>query len=152
MFPTWMKTLFDKLLWASRPMKLITCEIENIPGMLNGFSYFIEEKIEGEKVLFLIDTGASCSIFDTNFVVLKLRTAPSLRSTGEVTSMMGHRVRTNTFRTNIFGIEGLYFSAELTHFIEKFGRNIGGIIGTDLLQKLNATIDLKKQVLKIRAC
>lgn len=109
----------------------------------------IEVAVGDQSMLFLVDTAA------TSFLNLKTFAEGKARDV-EVTSWTGTlatSAREVTLKEALIGntkLTGLKLPAvDLTPIGKACGRKIDGILGVDLLAKLGATIDLKKQTVHV---
>ncbi len=109
----------------------------------------IEVAVGDQELLFLVDTAA------TSFLNLKTFAEGKSRDV-EVTSWSGTlatSAREITLKDIVIGntkLMGLRLPAvDLSAIGKACGRKIDGILGVDLLAKLGATIDLKKQIVHV---
>lgn len=109
----------------------------------------IQVAVGDQELLFLVDTAA------TSFLNLKTFAQGKPRDV-EVTSWSGTlatSAREITLKEVLIGntkLEGLKLPAvDLSAIGKACGRKIDGILGVDLLAKLGATIDLKKQIVHL---
>lgn len=128
------------------PIQLLDIEGE-------GFHVMIQGKINGMEARFLIDTGASRSVFDST-VIAKFIENPQFEKKEGITSGVGG----NGFESSTFIIDSLSFGDIELHDYEavaidmqnihetyqKLGLpTIDGILGGDLLYRLKATINYR---------
>ena len=139
--------------------------ISVLPIILNmidedGIHILVEAKINGKKANLLIDTGASKSVFDINrakrFVDHSEFEASEKLSNGLGTNSMESKT-TNFKKFKLGDVLIENFSAvllDMTHINESYTqigfKAIDGVIGSDIMYKYKATIDYKKQELKLR--
>ena len=133
------------------PIRLLDIEGE-------GFHVMIQGKINGMEATFLVDTGASRSVFDPT-VITKFIENPTFQEKGGITAGVGSSdLESSTFIINtlsfgdieIHNYEAVALDLENIHeSYSKLGLPaIDGIIGGDLLYRLTATI--KYRLRKIR--
>lgn len=128
------------------PIRLLDIEGE-------GFHVMIQGKINGMEANFLVDTGASRSVFDP-IVITKYIENPSFQKKEGITAGVGG----NDLESSTFTIQSLSFGdIEITNYEavaldmqnihESYGKlglpSIDGIIGGDLLYRLKATINYR---------
>ena len=128
------------------PIRLLDIEGE-------GFHVMIQGKINGMEANFLIDTGASRSVFDPT-VITKFIENPTFQKKGGITAGVGSSdLESSTFIINtlsfgdieIHNYEAVALDLENIHeSYSKLGLPaIDGIIGGDLLYRLKATINYR---------
>jgi len=130
---------------------LLTMERSAAPGMLPGFHYFIEQKYGNETWYFLIDTGASSTIIDKVFAekVLHLTSEPVA---GEMKfQVSGVSFPAACIHCFFLDAESNYFCTDLQFFKASSELNIAGIIGSDVMDLLNASIDLQRRTITFHA-
>ena len=126
------------------PIQLLDIEGE-------GFHFMIQGKINGKEANFLIDTGASRSVFDPT-VITKFIEKPKFRKKKGITAGVGGSdIESSTFimktlslgDIEIHDYEAVALDLENVHeTYQKLGLpSIDGIIGGDLLYRLKATIN-----------
>ena len=133
------------------PFRLLDIEGE-------GFHVMIQGKINGMEANFLIDTGASRSVFDPN-VIAKFIDNPTFEKKEGITAGVG----SNDIESSTFVINSLSFgdieikdyeavALDLENIHETYQKlhlpAIDGIIGGDLLYRLKATLNYR--LMKIR--
>lgn len=115
----------------------------------------VEGKINGKKAIFIVDTGASCSLlnesasseFNFNYRVAKntfvqsLTTESPLQEATNCTIHIGPiELRNHVFKTrDMAGIVSVILKHENVY--------IAGIIGADILNKYRMTIDFRNNIL-----
>ena len=128
------------------PIRLLDIEGE-------GFHVMIQGKINGMEANFLIDTGASRSVFDPT-VITKFIDNPNFQKKLGITAGVGG----SDLESSTFMIDSLSFgdieinnyeavALDLENIHETYGKlglpAIDGIIGGDLLYQLKATINYR---------
>jgi len=114
--------------------------------------------INGKKVPFLIDTGASASVIDGSWVdKLNLQRSKKIQKTGGGIGTSNAQV--NLIEKLEIDIEGRIIETEkagcmdLSHVndsLEKHGAEpIAGVIGADILMKYKGVIDYDKMILRL---
>lgn len=128
------------------PIQLLDIEGE-------GFHVLVKGKINGLEANFLIDTGASRSVFDPH-VITRFIDSPSFeKKTGITAGVGGNDLESSTFTINtlsfgdidIHHYEAVALDLENIHeTYQKLGLPaIDGIIGGDLLYRLKATLNYR---------
>lgn len=111
---------------------------------------FVYLMINGERELFMIDTGASTSALDKKFADRK---KIAYWPTGfDIVTFSGETVPAYATDRIRFAIDSVPYSAvftvqDLTAIRKSAGRNIQGLIGADVLNFYNMTLDFKDYVL-----
>lgn len=136
------------------PIRLLDIEGE-------GFHVMIQGKINGMEANFLIDTGASRSVFDPT-VITKFIENPNFEKKEGITAGVGG----NDLESSTFIIKSLTLGTiELSNYeavaldLENIHENyrklrlpaIDGIIGGDILVKLKATINYRLRKIRFTA-
>ena len=114
-------------------------------------------KINGVKGDFIIDSGASNSCIDTNLSLkFKLNTSLSQENASSATNTISEIYIS---KNNILEIETLLYLGfdvllfDMSHINKTFKHNtiekIDGIIGSDILNELNACINYKKKEISL---
>jgi len=122
---------------------------------------FADGKIDGEKVNLVVDTGASHSCFDMEFISKLYNNVEFENGTG-----MNAGVGNNDLQTKITTLKEFKIGRfclknykvvllDLSHVnaVYKMAKKpvIHGIIGSDLLKKYGAVIDFKKAIMTLEA-
>ncbi len=122
----------------------------------DGNHLLVDATVNSTPVKMLIDTGASRTVFD------KTRLSQLVTSEFEQMDRLSTGLGTNTMSSEKIIIESLCFRTicftayeaivlDLSHVNESYEKlgyeGISGVIGGDLLQKLNAVIDYKNAIL-----
>jgi hypothetical protein len=129
----------------------------------DGCHLFISGRINGKKARFLVDTGASRSVVDQDRI-------PSFFKPGEMVSekidMPSVGLGTNSMPGTIIQLNSLSFrrlivknykivALDLSHVNQSFRllkmKKIDGVLGGDLLHRLNAVINYRKLALTLKA-
>lgn len=128
------------------PIQLLDIEGE-------GFHVLVKGKINSLEANFLIDTGASRSVFDPN-VITRFIDSPSFEKKKGITAGVGGNdleISTFTINTLSFGDIDIHqyqaVALDLENIHETYQKlglpSIDGIIGGDLLYKLRATLNYR---------
>ena len=140
--------------------KKIKIPIDVVSLQEDGFHLFIDGAIAGHQVRLLIDTGASKTVFDKNFISEKF---PDLKL--ETNEQLTTGVGTNTIQSEFTEISDLSIGnlklkhykvavLDLMHVNETYSTiqlpAIHGVIGCDLLVECKAVINMKKQQLRVK--
>ena len=128
------------------PIRLLDIEGE-------GFHVMIKGKINGMEANFLVDTGASRSVFDPTVIARFVDNPQFEKKNGITAGVGGSNLESSTFTINslMFGdieikdYEAVALDLENVHeTYQKLGLpSIDGIIGGDLLYLLKATINYR---------
>lgn len=131
----------------------------NIEG--DGFHLMIEGKINGKKANFIVDTGASRTVFDQQ-TILQFVEEPDFQKNERLSTGLG----TNEMPTMVLEIEELSFGGaivqyypaiaiDLTHIHHSYQQlglpDIHGVLGSDLLVSFRAVINYKTGKIKFYA-
>lgn len=128
------------------PFRLLDIEGE-------GFHVMIQGRINGVEANFLVDTGASRSVFDPNTITRFVQQPEFVKKEGITTGLGGSDLESSTFiiDTLSFGdIELHHYEAvaiDMSDIHESYAKlglpHIDGILGGDLLYRLKATINYR---------
>lgn len=128
------------------PIRLLDIEGE-------GFHVMIKGKINGMEANFLVDTGASRSVFDPNVIGRYIDNPTFEKKVGITAGVGGNDLESSTFTINslafgdieIHDYEAVALDLENIHeTYQKLGLpSIDGIIGGDLLYHFKATINYR---------
>ncbi|MBA3647850.1 MAG: clan AA aspartic protease [Chitinophagales bacterium] len=141
-------------------VKKIKVPLEILALQEDGHHIFLNGTIGNHSVRLLIDTGASKTVIDKNFISEKI---PELRL--EQTDQLTTGVGTNTIQSEFTRMKSLTLGSirvspyivavlDLKHVNETYGviklPSIQGVIGCDLLVQYNAIINFKKKQLRLK--
>lgn len=141
--------------------KKIKIPIEVVSLQEEGFHLFVKGKINELALHLLIDTGASKTVLDKNFLSLHLPEL-KLESNEQLTTGVGN----NTIQTEITKINNLSIGElkignyevavlDLKHVNDTYSliglTAIHGVIGCDLLVEFNSSLNLKKKSLTLKS-
>lgn len=128
------------------PIRLLDIEGE-------GFHVMIKGKINGMEANFLVDTGASRSVFDPNVIGRYINNPSFEKKAGITAGVGGNDLESSTFTIDslafgdieIYNYEAVALDLENIHeTYQKLGLPaIDGIIGGDLLYRFKATINYR---------
>jgi hypothetical protein len=139
----------------------VTLPLELVPIEQDGYHLFVSGRINGRKARFLVDTGASRSVADQDRIPSFFRPGEAELEKIEIPSV---GLGTNSMQSNLIHLKTISFKGlilrnykmvalDLSHVNQSFGvlkmKKIDGVIGGDLLHRLNAVIDYRKLVLKL---
>ena len=134
------------------PLQLLDIEGE-------GFHIMVKGMIHGKEASFLIDTGASRSVFDPNTIVTYIEDIQFEKKEGMSAGVGSSDLESATFVIDSLTIgsieikdyEGVALDLENIHeMYTKLGLpHIDGIIGGDLLQKNKAVINYRSKKLRL---
>ena len=134
------------------PLQLLDIERE-------GFHIMVKGKIHGKEANFLVDTGASRSVFDSNTISDFIENLEFRKKEG-----LSAGVGSSDLETSMFTIETLSIGAmeihdyeavalDLENIHEMYGKlglpRIDGIIGGDLLRRHRAIINYKAKKMRL---
>ena len=137
--------------YIETPIQLLDIEGE-------GFHIMVKGMIHGKEANFLIDTGASRSVFDPKTISSFIDDLTFEKKEGITAGVGGSDLESSTFRIDVFSIgdmeirdyEGVALDLDNVH--ELYGKlglpHIDGILGGDLLKRHKAIINYKSK--KIR--
>lgn len=125
----------------------------------DGFHLIVDGKINGQDASFLIDTGASRTVFDSSWIQM-LYPVEALAGNEKMSVGLG----TSTMPSFVATIDSISFgqitikdyqavALDLSHLLETY-KILGlpvvvGVLGSDLLRQFNAVIDFGKKQLKL---
>ena len=134
------------------PLQLLDIEGE-------GFHIMVKGTIHGKEANFLIDTGASRSVFDPNTISSFIDGLTFEKKEGMTAGVGSSDLESATFRIDAFSLgemeirdyEAVALDLENIHeMYAKLGLpHIDGIIGGDLLKKHKAVINYKSKKMRV---
>ena len=134
------------------PIQLLDIEGE-------GFHIMVKGLIHGKEADFLIDTGASRSVFDPNTISSFIDDLTFEKKEGMTAGVGSSNLESATFRIDVFSLgdmEILDYEAvalDLENIHEMYGKlglpHIDGIIGGDLLKRHKAVINDRNKKLRL---
>lgn len=134
------------------PLQLLDIEGE-------GFHVMVKGMIHGKEASFLIDTGASRSVFDPNTISTFIDDLEFEKKEGMTAGVGSSDLESATFRIDAFSIGGLEIAdyeavaldlENIHEMYEKLGLpRIDGIIGGDLLKRYKAIVNYKSKKLRL---
>jgi len=134
------------------PLQLLDIEGE-------GFHVMVKGMIHGKEANFLIDTGASRSVFDPNTISTFIDDLEFEKKEGMTAGVGSSDLESATFRIDAFSIGGLEIAdyeavaldlENIHEMYEKLGLpRIDGIIGGDLLKRYKAIVNYKSKKLRL---
>ena len=134
------------------PLQLLDIEGE-------GFHIMVQGKIHGKEARFLIDTGASRSVFDPHTITDFIDNVAFEKKEGMTAGVGSSDLESATFMIEIFSIGELEIhdyeavALDLENIHEMYGKlglpRIDGIIGGDLLKCYKAVINYKGKKLRL---
>ncbi len=134
------------------PLQLLDIEGE-------GFHIMVEGQIHGKEAHFLVDTGASRSVFDPKTLSSFIDNLTFEKKEGITAGVGSSDLESSTFRIDIFTIgdmeihdyEGVALDLDNIH--EMYGKlglpHIDGIIGGDLLKRHKAIVNYKNKKVRL---
>ena len=124
----------------------------------DGFHIMVKGKIHGKEANFLIDTGASRSVFDPNTITDFIDDIRFEKKEGMTAGVGSSDLESSTFIIDNFSIGNLDINnyeavaLDLENIHEMYAKlalpHIDGIIGGDLLKKYKAVINYKSKKLR----
>ena len=134
------------------PLQLLDIEGE-------GFHIMVQGKIHGKEAHFLVDTGASRSVFDPNTITDFIDNVAFEKKEGMTAGVGSSDLESATFMIEVFSIGELEIhdyeavALDLENIHEMYGKlglpRIDGIIGGDLLKRYKAVINYKGKKLRL---
>ena len=134
------------------PIRLLDIEGE-------GFHIMVQGVIHGKEAHFLIDTGASRSVFDPKTIATFIDDLTFEKKDGMTAGVGSSDLESSTFRIDTFSLgdleildyEAVALDLENIHeMYQKLGLpRIDGIIGGDLLKKHKAVINYKSKKMRL---
>ena len=134
------------------PIRLLDIEGE-------GFHIMVQGIIHGKEAHFLIDTGASRSVFDPKTIATFIDDLTFEKKDGMTAGVGSSDLESSTFRIDTFSLgdleildyEAVAIDLENIHeMYQKLGLpRIDGIIGGDLLKKHKAVINYKSKKMRL---
>ena len=134
------------------PIQLLDIEGE-------GFHIMVKGKIHGKEANFLIDTGASRSVFDPKTISSFIDNLTFEKKEGLTAGVGSSDLESSTFRIDVFSLgdmeifnyEAVALDLENIHeMYSKLGLpHIDGIIGGDLLKRHKAVINYRIKKLRL---
>ena len=134
------------------PLQLLDIEGE-------GFHIMVQGKIHGKEARFLIDTGASRSVFDPNTITDFIDNVAFEKKEGMTAGVGSSDLESSTFVIDSLSIGNMEIkdyeavALDLENIHEMYGKlglpHIDGILGGDLLKKYKAVINYKSKKLRL---
>ena len=134
------------------PLQLLDIEGE-------GFHIMVKGMIHGKEAHFLIDTGASRSVFDPNTITDFIDNVAFEKKEGMTAGVGSSDLESATFMIEVFSIGELEIhdyeavALDLENIHEMYGKlglpRIDGIIGGDLLKRYKSVINYKGKKLRL---
>lgn len=154
------------------PTNLLTYKITNfpmsktsgiplyiIPIQDDGYHVFLEAKVNDQKVIMLLDTGASRTVFDLE-TIKKIHTGIEMeenedRATGLGTNSVENFVAViDSFEIGELKIKSFETGVlDLSHVNQSYQKidisPIAGVLGSEILMRFDAVINYKKKILNL---
>ena len=134
------------------PLQLLDIEGE-------GFHIMVKGEIHGKEAFFLIDTGASRSVFDPKTIADFIENPQFEQKEGLTAGVGSSDLESATFTIETMSIGGLEIrnyqavALDLSNIHEMYGKlglpHIDGIMGGDLLKRHKAIINYKAKKMKL---
>ena len=134
------------------PLQLLDIEEE-------GFHVMVKGTIHGKEANFLIDTGASRSVFDPKTISTFIENLEFEKKEGMTAGVGSSDLESSTFHIDAFSIGDLEINdyeavaLDLENIHEMYGKlglpHIDGILGGDLLKKYKAVINYRSKKLRL---
>ena len=134
------------------PIQLLDIEGE-------GFHIMVKGMIHGKEASFLIDTGASRSVFDPKTISSFIENIEFEKKEGMTAGVGSSDLESATFRIDIFSLGGMEIfdyeavALDLENIHEMYGKlglpHIDGILGGDLLKRHKAVINYRNKKLRL---
>jgi hypothetical protein len=134
------------------PLQLLDIEGE-------GFHIMVKGLIHGKEAHFLIDTGASRSVFDPKTISTFIENIEFEKKEGLTAGVGSSDLESATFKIDVFSIGEMEIhdyeavALDLENIHEMYGKlglpHIDGILGGDLLRRYKAVINYKSKKLRL---
>ena len=134
------------------PLQLLDIEGE-------GFHVMVKGMIHGKEANFLIDTGASRSVFDPNTISTFIDDLEFEKKEGITAGVGSSDLESSTFYIDVFSLGDLEIkdyeavALDLENIHEMYGKlrlpRIDGIIGGDVLKRHKAVINYKAKKMRV---
>ena len=134
------------------PIQLLDIEGE-------GFHIMVKGTIHGKEASFLIDTGASRSVFDPKTISSFIENIEFEKKEGMTAGVGSSDLESATFRIDAFSLGGMEIfdyeavALDLENIHEMYGKlglpHIDGILGGDLLKRHKAVINYRNKKLRL---
>ena len=134
------------------PLQLLDIEGE-------GFHIMVKGTIHGKEASFLIDTGASRSVFDPKTISSFIENIEFEKKEGMTAGVGSSDLESATFRIDVFSLGGMEIfdyeavALDLENIHEMYGKlglpHIDGILGGDLLKRHKAVINYRNKKLRL---
>ena len=135
----------------------VTLQLLDIEG--EGFHIMVQGMIHGKEARFLIDTGASRSVFDPKTISTFIDDLVFEKKEGMTAGVGSTNLESATFKIDAFSIGELEINnyeavaLDLENIHEMYGKlhlpRIDGIIGGDLLRRYRAVINYRCKKMRI---
>ncbi len=138
----------------SKIIKLKSLTVKNNGIIPDGHIFCITEWMGRDHIHFIIDTGASCTIFDKSMMIRNYSRQPSHFTSVDGNGVLlasGGSMGMQKFEFEFLNVKRNFLATDFSFISNHSGHSIGGLIGTDLLKEVNAKIDLVKSVMIIRS-
>ena len=134
------------------PIQLLDIEGE-------GFHIMVKGTIHGKEASFLIDTGASRSVFDPKTISSFIENIEFEKKEGMTAGVGSSDLESATFRIDVFSLGDMEIfdyeavALDLENIHEMYGKlglpHIDGILGGDLLKRHKAVINYRNKKLRL---
>jgi predicted aspartyl protease len=138
-------------------VSVLPIQITDIQG--DGFHLMIDVKVKRKKLRMLIDTGASRTVFDENrmkfhFPELELVLLDRLSTGLGTNNLQGNFTMLSSLKLDKHRVNNYKAVILDLHHVNESYKQIGvqqidGVLGSDLLKELNATINYKDSTLTL---
>ena len=135
----------------------VSLQLLDIEG--EGFHIMVQGMIHGKEARFLIDTGASRSVFDPKTISTFIDDLVFEKKEGMTAGVGSTNLESATFKIDAFSIGGLEINdyeavaLDLENIHEMYGKlhlpRIDGIIGGDLLRRYRAVINYRCKKMRL---
>lgn len=135
----------------------VTLQLLDIEG--EGFHIMVQGMIHGKEARFLIDTGASRSVFDPKTISTFIDDLVFEKKEGMTAGVGSTNLESATFKIDAFSIGNLEINdyeavaLDLENIHEMYGKlhlpRIDGIIGGDLLRRYRAVINYRCKKMRL---
>ena len=135
----------------------ISLQLLNIEG--DGFHLQAKAKINGKAALVIVDTGASRTVFDRTEILKYLKKEAISENERLSTGLGTNSIQSQFVVLGSFSLGKVALKKynavvlDLGHVNQTYSaiglKSVAGVLGSDILVQMNATIDYKKKVLTL---
>lgn len=134
-------------------INLKSLTVKNNGIIPDGYIFCVKEWRGIDQIYFIIDTGASCTIFDKCIMIRNYSRQPGDFTSADGNGVLlasGGKMDMEKFEFEFLNVKRNFFATDFSFLSNHSGYSIGGLIGTDLLKEVNAKLDLTAQTLTFK--